>query len=69
MTYLAGYMWCVYEQEGDMPDYLPGFQEFVENHYDIHSEHHWSKIIEFFCMTEEKAFDVFYELLHEFYEL
>ena len=69
VTYLAGYMWCVFERDGEMPDYLPGFQKFVENYYDIKSARHWSQIIKFFCMKEEEAFDMFYQLLYEFYDL
>lgn len=65
---LGGYMLCLFEHY-DVPslEYLPGFQNFVAERYDIRSAHHWSQIIKFHSVTDEKAFDTFYELLEEFY--
>ena len=66
-AFLSGYMCCVHERDGGSTVYLPGFQEFVSERYNIKSAQHWSNIITFFSSTEEDAFDLFYELLDEFY--
>ena len=47
-------------------DCLDGFQKYVEKTYNIHTDHNWASIIQFFSITEEEAFDKFYELLDEF---
>ena len=66
-TFLSGYRCCVLERDGEAPSDLPGFQEFVAERYNIQSAHHWSDIIQFYCSTEEEAFDTFFELIDEFY--
>lgn len=66
--FLSGYMYCMDERSESTAHYLPGFQEFIEEYYNIQSVHHWSEIIRFFCVTEEDAFDEFYRLLDEFYK-
>ena len=67
---LSGYIYCIYEKEGRVLEVLPGFQEFVERHYNLHNNiyvfRHWTDIICFFTATEEDAFDEFYKLLDEF---
>jgi len=65
-TFLSGYICCVSERDGEIGEYLPGFQEFISERYNIRSTHHWSEIIQFYCSTEEEAFDEFYKLLDEF---
>lgn len=73
VTFVSGYIKCIYDQDGVPPIFLPGFQEFVEMHYDIsgnvHVFRHWSEIISFFSTTEEEAFDEFYKLLEVFLRL
>lgn len=65
---LSGYTLCMLEHgEIQTAEFLPGFQEFVAERYNIQSVHHWSQIIEFFSTTEEEAFDTFFELLSEYY--
>lgn len=61
--FLAGYMWCMHCNFENEDNYLSGFQEFIADYYNIHSAHNWSDIIQFFCSTDEEAFDKFYELL------
>jgi len=65
-----GYVACMYQRDGNMPDFLQGFQEYVEEYYHLKDNEYvfrnWSDIINFFCKTEEEAFDKFYKLLDEF---
>jgi hypothetical protein len=67
-TFISGYMCCVHERDGASPEYLPGFQEFIAERYNIHSVHGWPEIIQFFNVTEEDAFDEFYRLLNTYYK-
>ena len=39
---------------------------WVQNRYKMTSSHDWASIIKFYSITEEAAFDKFYELLEEF---
>ena len=51
---------------GYYPEFFPGFQEFVQTRYDIHTVHGWWSIIRSFCANDEEAFYKFFELLDEF---
>lgn len=70
VAYIGGYEHCLIERgeniSGLRMGFLPGFQEYIENRYNIHTDHHWSNIIQFFCNSDEEAFDTFYKLLDEF---
>lgn len=68
-TFVTGYIHCAYIKDGVMLQFLPGFQEFVENRYGKHSGRNWPHIIEFYSVYEEDAFDKFYDLLDEFREI
>lgn len=72
VTFVSGYMHCLSQRDKFFTNDFEGFQEFVEKHYDIYNNihlfQHWSGIIEFFCSTQENAFDKSYELLGEFLE-
>lgn len=48
------------------PDCLDGFQNYVEGIYDIHTDHNWASIIQFFSSTEEEAFNEFYKLFDNY---
>ena len=46
---------------------LNGFQEFVQKRYGIHAfSHSWDMIIDFYSVSDEEAFNTFYQLLDEF---
>lgn len=65
-TYISGYIHCMYDMEDVHPEFLPGFQEYIEKYYNVQKMKHWSEIIQFFSGTEESAFDRFYEHVEEF---
>lgn len=46
--------------------FIPGFQDWIADRYEIKSTHGWSEIINFFSQDEGEAFDTFYELLDEY---
>ena len=68
-AFINGYMYCYYKHNGGPSDYLPGFQDYIEKKYGIQSTHGWSEIIRFFSTTEEEAFDSFFNLVNEFYNV
>ena len=69
-TFISGYIQCLYDIEGSCPDFLPGFQKYIEARYGLKDNififRHWSEIISFFNATEDEAFDEFYELLKQY---
>lgn len=70
VMFLFGYLIFIFKQDGFV-EHLPGFQEFValRYNYGIHTAYGWYQIIRKACETEEEAFDEFYKLLYEFYDL
>jgi hypothetical protein len=54
------------EDKAEYPNFLKGFQEWIQIKYDIHSTHHWSSIIRFYSFSESSALDLFYEELEQF---
>lgn len=47
--------------------FLPKFQEYVQQHYNISKTHSWVPLITFYSSSDANAFDNFYELLDEFF--
>jgi len=45
---------------------LDGFQEWIQERYQITSTHGWDSIILFFSVDEKDALDKFFKLLEEF---
>lgn len=65
--FFYGYQNCLYDLEGEFY-HLTGFQEYIEDIYDIHGFNNWASIIQLNCTTDEEAFDKFYQHLDEFFE-
>ena len=64
-VYVDGY--THHSSHADDNDCLNGFQQYVEDRYEQHTDHHWSSIIQFFNLNREKdAFYEFYTLFDEF---
>lgn len=63
--FLNGYLLAKHE-DGVQIDFLPGFNEWIAERYSIKSSHDWSRIISFHYLSQESAFDKFYEHLEEF---
>jgi len=67
-AYLNGYI-AYHNEVNDKPNYffLPEFQEYVQQRYNIHTTHSWASLITFFSCNDNDAFDKFYELLDDFF--
>lgn len=68
-TFIDGFLYAVYLINGKKRhiEFYPDFQNWIAEKYHIRSTHGWCEIINFYELSEEKAFDRFYELLNEFF--
>ncbi len=67
--FISGYLCCKYDLDGrSYTKFELEFQEYIQKHYEIQSSQSWSRIIEFFGVTEEEAFYKFYQHLEIFYK-
>lgn len=67
--FLVGYKCAIREMKIDLSDQEKDFFEFqpwVQKKYQISTEASWAKIILLFAGDEERAFEVFFQLLEEF---
>lgn len=68
-AFLNGYVICQYETYGVMNDYLTDFEDYIKQKHSLNTDHNCFSIIRFFCSSDEEAFDEFYQLLDDFYNL
>lgn len=66
VSFVWGYIHCMYDNGIKLNGFLPGFQQYIEDRYNIHTDHNWSSIIQFFSNSDAEAFDLFYQLLDDF---
>lgn len=64
--FINGYMFCQNDYLGEQSQLFEGFEEYIHKKYNIFTTHSAIQIINFFSVTEDRAFDKFYELLEEF---
>lgn len=62
-AYINGYL---HYSNDESDNCLVGFTEYITKIYNINSDHNWSSVIQFFCITEEEAFNKFYEHFEDF---
>lgn len=65
-AFINGYLLGKYEEGEEFPAVYPGFQEFVQDKFEIYSAHDWASIIGFFSSSQQEAFYNFFTLLDEF---
>jgi hypothetical protein len=66
--FIQGFLHAYHTMEGTNQSvgFYPGFQEWIQEKYNINSAQNWSRIIGFFSISEADAFDNFYKLLDEY---
>lgn len=64
--YLTGYVSCLVELTNKTTYFLIEIQSFIADYYNINSDQYWVDIIRFYTLSEEEAYDKFYELLDMF---
>ncbi|WP_130605425.1 hypothetical protein [Cohnella abietis] len=47
--------------------FLPEFQKYVEQRFNINTTHSWASLITFYSSSDEDAFNNFYKILDEFF--
>ena len=65
-AFISGYQCSERENNLEYRGCLEGFNEFVGDHYGLHTNHNWANMIDFFSTSEQEAFDTFYALLDDF---
>ncbi|MDP4176787.1 MAG: hypothetical protein Q8900_00415 [Bacillota bacterium] len=65
--FVNGYLLAKHE-DGINIEFFDGFNKWIAEKYSIKSTHDWSRIISFYYLSPESAFDKFYEHLEEFLE-
>lgn len=66
--FIFGYMLSQLDSDGTYSKWLSEFSEFIVKKYNIYYNVRYSQIIRLFSVSDEHAFDKFYELLDEFYQ-
>lgn len=65
-AYITGYMYRLFQEEDTIPEFYPGFQEYIEIKYNVTTGQHWSKILDFYSDSEEEALKKFFQHLDEY---
>jgi len=68
-VFICGYVLSQSDENGKPPEELPGFYEFIQKKYNTMIARSWAEIILFHSISDEQAFDEFYSVLDEFYEM
>lgn len=65
-AFMNGYMYRIFQEEDIIPEFYPGFQEYIESLYHVNTGQHWTKIITFYSNSEKEALDKFFQHLEEY---
>jgi hypothetical protein len=65
-AFLAGFGLARKDSEPESLVFFNDFNNWLRKRYDIKSSQHWTKIIEFYSLTEGDEMDLFWKLFDEF---
>ncbi len=66
-AFLGGYDYALYRHCAiKRDDFFGAFQEWVANRYSVRISQSWENIIQFQCVDEREAMELFWKLLDEF---
>ena len=68
-AFMNGYMYRIFQDEDIVPEFYPGFQEYIEGIYHVTTGQHWSKIITFYSDSDQEALIKFFEYLDAYTEI
>ena len=68
-AFINGYMYRLFQEEDIIPEFYPGFQEYIAKKYSVTTGQHWSKILDFYSDSEEEALKKFFQHLDEYTEM
>jgi hypothetical protein len=66
---IRGYMYQLHQEEDIIPEFYPGFQEYIEKVYGVTTGQHWSKIIIFHSENKNESLERFFRHLEEYTEI
>lgn len=67
--FIKGYVSCQGREDGTYPEWREKFMEYVQEKYEVKECIGVSDIIRHISLSDEEAFDKYYELLEEFYHI
>jgi hypothetical protein len=67
--FIGGYLYSQCDEWGYIPNGIHDFQQFLYKKYQTNHWVNWSKIVQFYSLSDEDAFERFYELWDEFKQL
>jgi hypothetical protein len=65
-AFLSGFELARRESDPEAYRFSNDFGVWVHKKYNVHSSQNWSKIIEFYCLTEADEMELFWKLFDEF---
>ena len=68
-AFMNGYMYQIFQEDDIVPEFYPGFQEYIEERYHIKTGQHWTKILDFYSDNAKEAFDRFFLHLEKFTDI
>ena len=68
-AFMNGYMYRIFQEDDIVPEFYSGFQEYIEEIYNVTTGQHWTKIIDFFSNNEKEALDKFFTHLEKYTEI
>lgn len=68
-AFMNGYMYRIFQEDDIVPEFYPGFQEYIESEYGVTTGQHWTKIVDFYSNTEKEALDKFFQHLEDYTEI
>lgn len=68
-AFMNGYMYRIFQNDDIVPEFYPGYQEFIEDKYNVTTGQHWTKILDFFSENKKEALNKFFQHLEEYAEI
>jgi hypothetical protein len=65
-AFLSGYGLACKDSDPDFSRFSSEFGNWMRKRYKIHTSQHWTKIIEFYSLTENDEMTLFWKLFDEF---
>ena len=65
-AFLSGFQFAMEGPDSEILRFSRDFGDWLRKRYDLNSSQHWTKIIEFYSMTENEEMDLFWKLFDEF---
>jgi hypothetical protein len=68
-AFMNGCMYQIFQKEDIVPEFYPGFQEYIEEIYNTNTKQHWTKMIDFYSENKKAVVEKFFEHLEKYTEI